>query len=89
MTFILSFLPSINYIIIFHFSIKLADIDHTDCFPQLNASYVRDHYLYRASPFNKNRLHAKARKDNHTNGDCSTTVTMYPFEINTQGGFAI
>ena len=30
-------------------TIKLADTDHTDCCPQLNASYVRDHYLYRAS----------------------------------------
>jgi hypothetical protein len=57
------------------------------CCPQLNASYVRAHYLYRASSLNKNRLYAKARKDNHTNGDCSITPTIYPFGMNTQGGF--
>jgi hypothetical protein len=73
---------SLNTLILY-----VCDIDHTDCCPQLNASYVRDHYLYRASSLNKNRLYAKARKDDHTNGDCSTTPTIYPLGMNTQGGF--
>jgi hypothetical protein len=68
-------------------TIQLTDNDHTDCCPQMNASYVRDHYLYRASSLQKNRHYAKARKDNLTNGDSSPTPTIYPFGMNTQGGF--
>ena len=35
----------------------------------------------------KNRLHAKARKENYDNGDCSPSPTIYRFGMNTQGGF--
>ena len=35
----------------------------------------------------KNRLYAKARKDNYNNGDRSSSPTIYPFGMNTQGGF--
>ena len=68
-------------------TIKLTDKDHTDCCLQMNASHVRDNYLYRATSYNKNRLYAKARKDNYTNGDRSPSPTIYPFGMNTQGGF--
>ena len=68
-------------------TIKLTDKDHTDCCLQMNASYVRDNYLYRATSYNKNRLYAKARKENYDNGDCSPSPTIYPFGMNTQGGF--
>ena len=67
-------------------TLKLTDKDHTDCCPQLNASYVRDHYLYWTTSLNKNWLYAKARKDNLKNGDTSPTPTIYPFGMNTQGG---
>ena len=63
---------------------KLTDKDHTDCCLQMNASYVRDNYLYRATSHHKNRLYAKARKDNYTNGDRSPSPTIYPFGMNTQ-----
>ena len=53
----------------------------------MNASYVRDNYLYRATSYNKNRLYAKARKENYDNGDRSPSPTIYPFGMNTQGGF--
>ena len=53
----------------------------------MNASYVRDNYLYRATTLHKKRLYAKARKDNYTNGDRSPLPTIYPFGMNTQGGF--
>ena len=49
-------------------TIKLTDKDHTDCYLQMNASYVRNNYLYRATSSHKNRLYAKARKDNYDNG---------------------
>ena len=68
-------------------TIKLTDKDHTDCCLQMNASYVRDNYLYRATSYNKNRLYAKARKENYENGDHSPSPTIYPFGMNTQGGF--
>ena len=68
-------------------TIKLTDKDHTDCCLQLNASYVRDNYLYRATSLHKKRLYAKARKDNYTNGDRSISPTIYPFGMNAQGGF--
>ena len=35
----------------------------------------------------KNLLYAGARKDNYNNGDRSPTPTIYPFGMNTQGGF--
>ena len=53
----------------------------------MNASYVRDNYLYRATSSIKNRHYAKARKDNYNNGDHSSSPTIYPFGMNTQGGF--
>ena len=53
----------------------------------MNASYVSDNYRYRATSLNKNTHYAKARKDNHTNGDRSTPPTIYPFGMNTHGGF--
>jgi len=68
-------------------TIKLADKDHTDCCPQMNASYVRDNYLYRATSLSKNGKYAKARKENYDNGDRSISPTIYPFGMNTQGGF--
>ena len=68
---------------------KLTDKDHTDCCLQMNASYVRDNYLYRATTLHKNRLYAKARKENHDNGDRSTTPTIYPFGMNAEGGFVM
>ena len=52
-----------------------------------NASYVRENYLYRATSLHKKRLYAKARKDNYNNGDHSPSPTIYPFGMNTQGGF--
>ena len=58
-------------------TIKLTDKDHTGCCLQMNASYVRDNYL----------LYAKARKENYDNGDRSPSPTIYPFGMNTQGGF--
>ena len=65
-------------------TIKLTDKDHTGCCLQMNASYVRDNYLYRATSNHKNRLYAKARKDNYNNGDHSPSPTIYPFGMNTQ-----
>ena len=53
----------------------------------MNGSYVRDNYAYRASTLKKNLLYADARKDNYNNGDHSPTPTIYPFGMNTQGGF--
>ena len=70
-------------------TIKLTDKNHTDCCLQMNASYVRDNYLYRATTLHKNRLYAKARKENHDNGDRSTTPTIYPFGMNAEGGFVM
>ena len=43
--------------------------------------------MHRASSLPKDRLYAKARKDNLTNGDSSPTPTIYPFGMNTHGGF--
>ena len=37
----------------------------------------------------KNRLYAKARKENHDNGDRSTTPTICPFGMNAEGGFVM
>jgi len=68
-------------------SIKLSDKNHTDCCPQTNGSYVRDNYVYRASTLQKNLHYAGARKHNYNNGDRSPTPTIYPFGMNTQGGF--
>ena len=67
-------------------TIKFTDKNHTDCCRQMNASYVRDNYLYRATLLHKKRLYAKARKDNYDNGDHSPSPTIYPFGMNTQGG---
>ena len=53
-------------------TIKLTDKNHTDCCPQMNASYVPDNYLYRVSSLSKNRLYAKARKENYDIGDRSS-----------------
>ena len=33
------------------------------------------------------RFYAKARKDNYNNGDRSPSPTIYPFGMNTKGGF--
>jgi hypothetical protein len=68
-------------------TMKPTDKDHTGCCLQMNASYVRDNYLYRATSSHKNRLYATARKDNYDNGDRSPSPTIYPFGMNTQGGF--
>ena len=65
-------------------TIKLTDKNHTDCCLQMNASYVRDNYLYPATSSHKNRLYAKARKENYDNGDRSPSLTIYPFGMNTQ-----
>jgi hypothetical protein len=53
----------------------------------MNASYVRDNYFYWSTTVHKNRLYAKAGKDNYNNGDRSPSPTIYPFGMNTQGGF--
>ena len=53
----------------------------------MNTSYVRNNYLYRATSLLKNTTYPKARKENYTNGSHSTTPTIYPFGMNTQGGF--
>ena len=52
----------------------------------MNASYVRDNYFYWSTTVHKNRLYAKAGKDNYNNGDRSPSPTIYPFGGNTQGG---
>ncbi len=54
----------------------------------MNASYVCDNYLYRATSHHKNRLYAKARKENYDNVDRSPSPTIYPFGMNTQGGYS-
>ena len=41
-------------------------------------------YLYWATTLHKNRLYAKARKENYYNGDRSPSPTIYPFGMNTQ-----
>ena len=48
-------------------TIKLTDKDHTDCCPQMNASYVRNNYLYWSISLLNNTNYLQARKRNYIN----------------------